>query len=88
MWSSCLRGVPPENTLADGTKQGINDFKRTGYGGPCPPPGKPHRYDFKLYALDTVLNLKPNSTKAEVLAATKNHVLAEAQVMGQYARSR
>ncbi|MCX7722324.1 MAG: YbhB/YbcL family Raf kinase inhibitor-like protein, partial [Verrucomicrobiae bacterium] len=51
-------GVPKSSELPNGAKQGINDFRRIGYGGPCPPPGKPHRYYFKLYALDTVLGLK------------------------------
>src|SRR3989304_2756237 len=46
-------GVPPDETLPDGSRQGKNDFGRIGYGGPCPPPGKPHRYYFKIYALDT-----------------------------------
>ena len=49
--------------LPNGAKQGMNDFKRVGYGGPCPPPGKPHRYYFKLYALDTVLELKPGQLR-------------------------
>ncbi|HLZ32690.1 MAG TPA: YbhB/YbcL family Raf kinase inhibitor-like protein [Nitrospira sp.] len=85
-----LRGlpeaVPPEERVLDGALQGLNDFKRLGYGGPCPPPGKPHRYYFRLYALDKVLDLKPRETKAHVLQACKGHILAEAQLMGRYAR--
>ena len=61
-------------------------FGRLGYGGPCPPPGKPHRYFFKLYALDTMLDLKPGATKKEVEAAMKGHILAEGQLMGTYQR--
>jgi hypothetical protein len=81
----------PENvaktpTLAGGAKQGANDFRRIGYGGPCPPPGKPHRYFFKIYALDTVLNLKPGLTKKELLKVTNGHVLAEGQLMCTYQR--
>ncbi|MBI4387654.1 MAG: YbhB/YbcL family Raf kinase inhibitor-like protein, partial [Candidatus Omnitrophica bacterium] len=68
-------------------KQGITDFKRVGYGGPCPPPGKPHRYYFKLYALDVMLNLPPNLIKSDLLRAMQNHVLAEAELMGTYRRS-
>jgi Raf kinase inhibitor-like YbhB/YbcL family protein len=79
-------GVPGKDHLPNEAVQGLNDFKRIGYGGPCPPPGKPHRYDFKLYALDTILNLKPRATKAQVLEACKGHVLAEAQLMGRFAR--
>jgi Raf kinase inhibitor-like YbhB/YbcL family protein len=79
-------GVPKQETLQDGTRQGLNDFRRVGYGGPCPPPGKPHRYFFKLYALDKKLGLPPRSTKSRVLDAMKNHVLVEAQVMGTYKR--
>jgi len=80
-------GVPAEEQVLDGAMQGLNDFKRVGYGGPCPPPGKPHRYFFKLYALDSVLDLRPRATKAQVLDACKGHILAEAQLMGRYARS-
>jgi Raf kinase inhibitor-like YbhB/YbcL family protein len=81
----------PENTpksqeLLNGAKQGLNSWPRLGYGGPCPPPGKPHRYFFKLYALDTMLNLKPGATKKDVEAAMKGHVLAEGQLMGTYQR--
>ncbi len=79
-------GVPTDEQVLDGALQGVNDFKRVGYGGPCPPPGKSHRYFFKLYALDKVLDLKPRATKAQVLDACKGHILAEAQLMGRYGR--
>jgi len=69
-----------------GGKQGLNDFKHLGYGGPCPPHGKPHRYFFKLYALDTLLDLKPGATKKELERAMEKHVLAEGQLMGTYQR--
>lgn len=69
-----------------GALQGRNDFKNQGYGGPCPPPGKPHRYFFKLYALDTKLNLRAGATKNDVESAMKGHILAEAQLMGTYGR--
>ena len=74
--------------LSFGAKQGINDFKRVGYGGPCPPPGKPHRYYFKLYALEADLLLKPRATKQELLRAMDGHILAEAQLSGTYQRKR
>ena len=79
-------GVKKQDQLADGTLQGRNDFRKVGYGGPCPPPGKPHRYFFKLYALDTKLNLKAGSTKADVESAMKGHTLAQAEWMGKYGR--
>ena len=69
-----------------GAKQGITDFQRLGYGGPCPPAGKPHRYFFKLYALDAVTGLKPGATKKELLKAMEGHILAEGQLMGTYQR--
>jgi len=72
--------------LADGTRQGRNDFRRIGYGGPCPPPGKPHRYFFRLYALDTKLDLRAGSSRAELERAISGHVLAQAEVMGKYGR--
>ena len=80
--------LPAVDTLPDGARQGITDFKRTGYGGPCPPPGKRHRYYFKLYALDTELVLKPRATKAALLKAMESHVLAEASLMGTCQRRR
>ena len=81
----------PENAaktekLSGGGTQGTNDFRKIGYGGPCPPAGKLHRYFFKLYALGSVLNLKPGATKAEVEKAIKGQVLAQAEVMGTYQR--
>ena len=79
-------GVAKTADLPGGGKQGKTDFGRIGYGGPCPPPGKPHRYYFKLYALDTQLNLKPGSTKADVESAMKGHILAQAELVGRYGR--
>jgi Raf kinase inhibitor-like YbhB/YbcL family protein len=73
-----------EHPAAGGT-QGVNDFGRIGYGGPCPPGGT-HRYYFKLYALDEVLNLKPGLSKKQVLAEMEGHVLGEARLMGTYSR--
>jgi len=81
-------GVPGEGTLPNGTAQGTNDFGRVGYGGPSPPPGKPHRYIFTLYALDGPLNLRPGATKGQALAALKGHVLGEGQLVGTYGRQR
>lgn len=72
--------------LENGVVHGKNDFGNIGYGGPAPPPGKPHRYYFKIYALDKSLNLPPRATKAQVVAAIKGHVLAEGQLMGKYGR--
>jgi len=66
--------------------QGTNDFRRSGYGGPCPPKGPAHRYYFKLYALDTQLNLKSGASKADVEKAMKGHILAQGQLMGKYGR--
>ena len=79
-------GVPKTQNLEGGARQGHNDFSRPGYGGPCPPPGKPHRYFFKLYALDNTLALKPGATKKDLERAMASHVLAEAQLMGTYQR--
>lgn len=81
-------GISDSETLSNGAKQGITDFGRPGYGGPCPPPGKPHRYYFKLYALDTQLNLPPRQTKTSLLQAMEGHVLAKAEIMGRYQRKR
>jgi len=72
--------------LPNGARQGRNDFKQIGYGGPCPPKGGTHRYYFKIYALDIELNLKSGATKSEVENAMKGHILAEGKLMGTYQR--
>ena len=80
------KGMPTAGTLPDGSRQGLSDFRKTGYGGPCPPSGKPHRYYFKAYALDTVLDLQPGASKAQLEKAMEGHVLAKAELMGRYGR--
>lgn len=77
--------VPPRETLPNGAIQGKNGRQQTGYTGPCPPSGT-HRYYFKLYALDTMLSLKPGATKQQALDAMKGHVLGQGQLMGRYKR--
>lgn len=84
--SGLAEGVRPAD-LPDGTRQGTSDFSTTVYGGPCPPIGK-HRYFHKLYALDTVLPDLGKARKVEVEKAMKGHVLAEAQLVGMYAKKR
>ncbi len=79
------QGIEPVEHPDVGGVQGKNDFGRLGYGGPCPPSGT-HRYFFKLYALDTALNLPPGQTKSQVIKAMEGHVLAEASLVGTYSR--
>ena len=74
-----------ENSVPQGSVQGINDFNKTTYGGPCPPSGT-HRYFFKLYALDTKLDIKGKVVKRDVEKAMKGHIVGEAQTMGTYRR--
>lgn len=78
-------GVPKDADLPDGSRQGRNSWRKIGYGGPCPPSGT-HRYFFKLYALDIVLTLASGATKDELLKAMEGHILANAELMGRYAR--
>jgi len=77
--------VPPHKSVMGNILQGITDFRRIGYGGPCPPRGT-HRYYFKIYALDTMLNLPAGATKRELLRAMEGHILVEGQLMGRYGR--
>jgi hypothetical protein len=72
--------------MAGGGRQGTNDFSRTGYSGPCPPPGKPHRYFIRLYALDGKLNLRPAATRKELDSAMQGHILGQAELMGRFKR--
>jgi hypothetical protein len=73
--------------LPAGTRVGLNDWKRTGYGGPCPPIGR-HRYFHKLFALDIVLPPLANPTKAELEAVMKGHVLEQVELVGTYEKKR
>lgn len=77
----------PEKDVPSDATQGINDFKTATYGGPCPPKGE-HRYFFKLYALETMLDLPPEAKKADVEKAMQGHVLATGELIGRYTRSR
>ena len=80
----------PEGALQSGgtgqAVQGKNSAGKTAYSGPCPPRGNPHRYFFKLYALDQVLGLKAGSTKSDLERAMQGHMLAQGQLMGKYGR--
>ncbi len=77
--------VSAEAQLQDGSLHGHNSWNRSGYGGPCPPSGT-HRYFFKLYALDTMLDLKPGADKWQLLEAMQGHILAQGELMGTYAK--
>jgi Raf kinase inhibitor-like YbhB/YbcL family protein len=77
--------IPPEGELSDGSQHGENSFGRLDYGGPCPPSGT-HRYFFKLYALDVILDLEPGANKETLLQAMEGHILAEVELMGTYSR--
>jgi Raf kinase inhibitor-like YbhB/YbcL family protein len=87
-----LNGLPEKTprtpTLPNGGVHGINDFDKTFYNGPCPPPGKPHHYFFKIYALDITLPLKPGAKKENVLQAMERHVLGEGVLMGKFQRKK
>ena len=80
-------GTATDKELPNGARQEKNDFGKIGYGGPSPPKGPPHRYYFKVYALDTKLDLSAGASRADVLGALKGHVQAEGHVMGKYGRS-
>jgi len=77
--------IPPDKTLPNGAVQGTSDFGRIGYGGPCPPSGT-HRYFFKIYALDKIVDLPPGTRKRDLLKAMEGHVLGQGELMGKYKR--
>lgn len=81
--------IEPKNFIEEGFKaprEGLNDFGKINYGGPCPPPGKAHRYYFKLYAINSYLNLPSGSKKEEVLSSLKDKIIAEGEFYGLYSR--
>ena len=80
-----VENVPADETLPNGAKQGTSDFGRIGYGGPCPPSGT-HRYFFKIYALDTEIDLAVGAGKSQLLKAIEGHILAQGQLIGKYKR--
>jgi len=75
-----------QEQTANGTRQGRNDFGKIGYNGPCPPPGKTHRYFFRLYALDSKLDLHAGATRTQLDTAMRGHILAKAEYMGTFKR--
>ncbi|MCX6997879.1 MAG: YbhB/YbcL family Raf kinase inhibitor-like protein [Kiritimatiellaeota bacterium] len=79
-------GVPAKPALPNGAVQGLNDYGRHGYAGPWPPPGKPHRYFFKVYALNTKLNLAATARKSDLLKAMQGHILAQGSLHGTFQR--
>lgn len=86
-----LFGVPPDTrSLGEGASApgstGQNDFGRSGYGGPCPPPGRPHHYHFKVFALDRELDLPAGASAGELHRAMRGHILAQGEVVGTFGR--
>ena len=80
------RAVARSPVFPDGSTHGLNDFGRMEYGGPCPPPGKPHRYYFRLYALDTLLHLRAPVTRKIIVSAMEGHVIGQGELMGTFSR--
>ena len=84
--TSLPEGVPTDAELKIGAIQGRNDFRKFGYGGPCPPHGLAHQYRFTIYALDKSLDLNPGASKKQLIDAIKGHILAQGQLIGTYQR--
>jgi Raf kinase inhibitor-like YbhB/YbcL family protein len=78
--------IPQHDSLPNGTRQGTNGANKIGYTGPCPPAGNAHRYYFRLYALDTNLNLSSDATHDKLISAMEGHILGEGEIMGKYHR--
>jgi Raf kinase inhibitor-like YbhB/YbcL family protein len=79
--------IPEGGPLPGGAREGVNDFKRTGWGGPCPPPGPAHRYYFRLYALDTTLDGLDQPSRSQLLSAVEGHTLGKGELMGTYQKT-
>jgi Raf kinase inhibitor-like YbhB/YbcL family protein len=79
-------GVPVKAGIPGIGRQGVNDARTNGYYGPCPPPGKPHRYFFKIFALDKVLDLRSGCTASQLQFAMQSHLLDSGELMGSYHR--
>lgn len=79
-------GISSEAKLPSGAMQGLNDFGNVGYGGPCPPPGPAHHYYFRIYAVNTVLDLPPGASRGEVMESIRNNTLGSSELMGLFAR--
>lgn len=86
MARSLPEGIPADPLVEGAGTHGANSWRHLGYGGPCPPEGSAHRYQFQLYALDISLDLEPGASRSEVAKAMKDHVLAEGQLLGRYSR--
>jgi Raf kinase inhibitor-like YbhB/YbcL family protein len=84
---SLVENASQQAAIHEGASDGMNDFDRFGYGGPCPPGNRPHRYMFHLYALDTRLDLPAGATRKALDSAIRGHVLAEGQITGIYVRT-
>jgi Raf kinase inhibitor-like YbhB/YbcL family protein len=84
--SSLDKPLGRKRVLPNGSAQGTNSSKKIGYDGPCPPPGEPHHYHIKLYALDTTLDLEGGATKDELLSSMRGHILDQAEIVGTYQR--
>lgn len=79
-------GVPKQAELSDGARQGRNSFRRVGYGGPCPPAGSPHHYHFRIFALDTTLDVTSGASASELRSAMNDHILVQTELVGLYGR--
>lgn len=79
-------GASTNGAMPHGALEGMNGFRSMGYGGPCPPPGKPHRYIFLLYALDTTLGLAAGATREQLESAMRSHIVASGRLTGTYGR--
>jgi Raf kinase inhibitor-like YbhB/YbcL family protein len=84
--NSLSEGVPTTETLQNGAMQGKNDTMKTGYTGPCPPPGPVHHYNFTIFAVDKKLNLTANASKIQVLDAMKGHIISRGKLTATYQR--